>query len=616
MLKNNLKIAIRHLKRSKTASLINIFGLALALAAAFFIWEYIRLEKSYDRFHAKAERIYRLPIKSYRQGVLETNDAMNAAPAGPAIKSEYPEVEAFVRFTPVYQRTVFKSGEKQFEEDKIFYADSTLFDVFDFPVLEGDAQSCLDRPYTIIITRSVAERYFGPKAFWSESPIGQTIRINNEQDYEITAILEDVPENSHFKFNALISFGTFLAVNGDPSKLWRWNDFYTYILLREGTDVQKFASKIDEFNKRHYQWDVDGFYGETELQPLTDIHLHSKLGYEAEANGDANTIYFLSLIGLAIVIIAWVNYINLTTSGAEQRAGEVGVRKIIGASRKFLMGQFLTEALLVNSLAIALGVVLVRLGHPIMSALVDKQLPGFFTNPGNLLFLPLLLICGTLLAGLYPAWMLSSFSPAKTLKGEKQGSGKGLLRRGLVVFQYAVSVMLIIGTFVIYRQLEFMKGQDLGFAMDQQLIINTPTSVGRNDLFAERYQSFKKQLLDIPEIEYVGGSSAIPGKNYLDLDQHDDIRMQGAAEEKNASFSGLYMDDGFLEVFGLRLLAGRNFSEVPKVDYHSVIINESALALLELKDPEDAIGKMVNYQGDLRKIVGVVSDYHHKSLQH
>ncbi|WP_170110667.1 ABC transporter permease [Flavilitoribacter nigricans] len=616
MLKNNLKLAIRHLQNSKTSTLINVFGLALGLAAAFFIWQYIRMENSYDQFHDKADRIYRMTLKFYGQGRLEGHDAMNVAPLGPALAEDFPEVESYVRFTPEYGRTVFKYGDQQYEEEKMYYADSTLFEVFDFPLIEGDRKTCLTRPFTTLLTESVAERYFGPRASWTESPVGKVIRVNNRGDLEVTGILEDVPENSHLKFNMLVSFNTFLVTNGDPTQQWGWNDFFTFVLLRENVDPAAFAAKLPDFNKKRFVEKTEGFYSEAVMQPLLDIHLNSKLGYEAEPNGDGNTVYFLFLIGIVVVIVAWVNYINLATARAEERAREVGVRKVIGANQGTLVAQFLTEAFLVNLVAILLAVCLVQLGQPAMDTLVGKTMPSIFAGPTVWWLLPTLLLAGTVLSGLYPAFFLATFSPAKTLKGEKQRRGKGVLRKGLVTFQYAVSVALIIGTVVIFLQLRYMKNQDLGFALDQQLIINAPTSLDSDSVYRAHYQSFKMALNNIPEIEQIGASSAIPGKKYLDIDAHGGIRMMSADKEKNVTFKGFVMDEGFLEVFGMELLAGRNFSDEMSTDKDAIILTESALPMLELEDPESAIGKTVNYQGSPRSIVGVVADYHHRSLQH
>lgn len=616
MLRNNLKIALRHLRHSRTATLINVFGLALGLAAAFFIWQYIRMENSYDAFHDKADRIYRVTLEFYEQGQPVGHDAMNVAPAGPALKQEFPEVEEFVRFSPEYGRIVFKYGDNQFEEEKVYYADSTLFEVFDFPLIEGDPQTCLTRPFSIVLTESVAERYFGPRNAWSESPIGKTIRVNNQANLEVTGIMEDVPDNSHLKFSVLTSFTTFPVVNGDPGEQWGWNDFFTFILLRENADPVAVAAKLPDFNDRHLQGKQEGFYDKVHLQPLLDIHLGSDLDYEAEPNGDAKTVYFLLLIGIAVVIVAWVNYINLATARAEERAREVGVRKVIGASRINLIQQFLTESFLVNLVAILLAVLLVQFGNPLMNAIVGKELPSILNEGVIWWVLPTLLLAGTLLAGLYPAFFLAAFSPDKSLRGEKQGQGKSLLRKGLVTFQYGVSVVLIIGTGVIFLQLKYMKDQDLGFALDQQLIINAPAGLLNDSIANVRYSSFSRQLLNLPEVENIGGSTAIPGKKYLDLDQHGGIRLMSADRSKNKNFKGFGIDAGFIDVFGLEVLAGRNFSKDSQADNEAIMINESALRQFELEKPEDAVGKMVHYQGDPRQIIGVVSDYHHRSLRH
>lgn len=616
MLRNNLKIAFRHLRHSKTATLINVLGLALGLMAAFFIWQYIRMEKSYDTFHEKADRIYRMTIEFYEQGKPVGHDAMAVAPAGPALKEEYPEVEEFVRLSPEYGRIVFKYGDQQFEEEKMYYADSTLFEVFDFPLIEGDPQTCLTRPFTIVLTESVAERYFGPRDSRTESPIGKVIRVNDQADLEVTGIMADVPGNSHVKFEVLASFTTFQIVNGDPNDQWGWNDFFTFILLDKNADPATLAAKLPDFNDRHLQGRQEGFYDKLHLQPLPDIHLHSDLSYEAEPNGDAKTVYFLFLIGIAVVVIAWVNYINLATARAEERAREVGVRKVIGASRGNLILQFLTEAFLVNLVAILLAVLLVQLGEPIMNAIVGKELPAIADGGIIWLVLPALLVVGTLLTGLYPAVFLAAFSPGKTLKGEKQGARKSVLRKGLVTFQYAVSAVLIISTAVIFLQLKYMKDQDLGFAMDQQLIINAPAGMLDDSVAHIRFSSFSQELLNLPEVDNIGGSTAIPGKKYLDLDQHGGIRLMSADQSKNKNYKGFGVDAGFIDVFGLDMLAGRNFSENPKADKDAIIINETALADFELETPEDAVGEMVNYQGNPRQIIGVVSDYHHRSLRY
>jgi len=614
MLKNNLKIAFRNLWKNKFQSFILVFGLALGLAVAFFIGKYIQSERSYDQFHSKVDRIYRVPLTFYKDGVMLVKDAMNTAPSGPTLKAEFPEVEQFVRFSPEYSKVIFKYEEKQFQQEKVYYTDSTLFEVFDFALIQGDPNTCLNRPFTTLLTKSTAEQYFGKVENWTESPIGKSLKMNNQLEFEITGILEDVPENSHIQFNALLSFVTFPILSDDPANEWQWNDFWTYILLKEGTEIEQFATKIPDFNERHEPNKDSNRSQASDLQALADIHLHSNISYEWGINGDSKTIKFLFLIGIAILMIAWANYINLATARAEDRAMEIGVRKVVGATKKSLVFQFLSEALLVNALAISFAAILVKIGQGGMNWVVGKSLPSFLSPLQLLYILPIILLIGTFLSGLYPAFFLSTFSPKRALRKESRKKGKEFLRKGLVVFQYGISVILLIGTMMIYLQLDFMRNQDLGFSLDQKLILKAPSKVDHATDF-EKYQSFKNEMLSFSEVQQVAGSSAIPGKNYLDLDSHGGIRLLSAGEEKNSSLTAFYADEGFVEAYDVDVIAGRNFSAEMKTDNNAVLITESALKLLELEKPEDAIGKMLRYQGE-KQIVGVIADYHQKSLRH
>ena len=618
MFKNNLKLAWRNLLKHKSYSFINIFGLTLGVAAALFILQFVKHEQSYDLFHEKAGRIYRLPISFYHQGELDYVDAMNYAPTGPALKNEMPEVADYVRFSPEYDRVVMRRGNQYFEEEKIYYADSTLFNVFDYTLLEGDEKTCLTKPFSIVLTQSVAERYFGPRDSWRESPIGQTIKLNNGQDWNISGIAADVPENSHLKFNALFSFSTFPIRRGDPSQSWGWNDFYTYVLLKEGTDVQAFADKLPAFLKTHSPDEDAGSYDQFLVQPLTDIHLKSNYSYEAEANGDYKTVYFLSLIALAILSIAWVNYINLATARAEERAKEVGVRKVIGAGKKSLVFQFLTEAFIINSFAVLLAIGVVQICQPIIPALVGKALPSLFSEINWLAWLlPALLIAGTILSGLYPSFFLSAFSPATILKGGTQRQKRGVwLRKGLVTFQYVVSILLIAGTFIVFKQLEHLQQVDLGFNLDQQLVLNAPSTIRNDSIFHERFKSFKNELLQFPEIKRVAGSSAIPGNNTLDLHTHGGLYLVGKDEKDAADYWVLEIDEDFVPSYQIKVIAGRNFAEAMGTDKDAILINQTAMRLLGINSPDEAIGKKVQYWDEQKNIVGVIKDYHHRSLRH
>lgn len=615
MLRNNLKLAFRNLWKNKFQSFILVFGLALGLMVVFFIGQYIHSERSYDAFHSKADRIYRLPLHFYKNGELESAEAMNVAPTAPALKEEFPEVEQYVRFSPEYSRVVFKHQETQLETETVYYADSTLFEVFDFALLEGDPNTCLKRPFTAVLPQSTAERYFGAKETWKESPVGRTLQMNGEHDFEITGVLDDLPENSHMQFGALLSFSSFPETNADPSAEWGWADFWTYILLKEGTDVEQFAAKLEGFNERKNPYDRENYSHASSLQPLTSIHLNSKLDFEMGANGDEKTVSFLLLIAIAILVIALANYVNLATARAEERATEVGVRKVVGADKKSLISQFLSEAFIVNSLAIGVAAVLIVLGQSTMNALVGKSLSLPISVGQLFLLIPIILVIGTLFSGLYPAFFLSNFSPSRVFQKENQRRGKELIRKSLVVFQYSISVILIIGTLIVYFQLEYMRDKDLGFSLDQKMILKGISSIQDQETYASKYQSFRNQLLAIPEIQAVGGSGAIPGKNYLDLDSHGGIRLSSENEEASSTFSSTWVDEGFLEVYDLELLAGRKFNNKMSTDKDAIILTESALPLLGLNSPEEAIGKEVSY-GRNRRIVGVVKDYHHKSLQY
>ncbi|MEN0051942.1 MAG: FtsX-like permease family protein, partial [Bacteroidota bacterium] len=313
--------------------------------------------------------------------------------------------------------------------------------------------------------------------------------------------------------------------------------------------------------------------------------------------------------------IALANYINLATARAEERATEVGVRKVVGADKKSLITQFLSEAFIINTLAIGLAIVLILIGQNSMNVLVGQRLPLPLSLGELFLLIPIILFAGTLLSGLYPAFFLSNFSPSRVFQKENHRRGKELIRKSLVVFQYGISVALIIGTLVVYFQLEYMRDQDLGFSLDQKLILKGMPSVQDREAYITKYQSFKDQLLALPEVEAIGGSGAIPGKNYLDLDSHSGIHLSSESEKSAATFSSTWVDDGFLKVYDLELLAGRKFDAAIATDKDAVILTESAVPLLGLNSPEEAIGKEVNYFRD-RRIIGVVKDYHHKSLQY
>lgn len=622
MIVNYFKIIYRNLIRSKTYSLINILGLSVGLSVCLIILEYVNFEKSYDRFHPNSNNIYRV-ILGYESAGQVQWDAANFAPTAPALKSDFPEVVEYVRITPEYFGVVLNHDEKVFEEKKVYYADSTFFNFFGYKLLAGDSKRALREPRSIVLSASVAERYFGPKSSWKESPVGQLILVNNKESYTITGIMEDTPANSHLKFDALISFTTFIQKN-DPSKEWGWNDFYTYIKLNPNVDYASFESKLGSFILKYKGKDSKD---RMVLQPIEGIHLHSNVGYELEANGNSRSIYFLSVIALVILVIAWVNYINLSTAQSEKRAKEVSIRKVNGATRGEVMTQLILESFLMNFIAVLISLILVQAAIPLVGSLLGKPLAfSLFTDSSFLVSVGILYVFGSLISGIYPAFVLSTFKPIDVFKSGAHSiaRGKSMLRQSLVVFQFIVSIGLITGTIIIYNQLNFVKSKELGFSHEQTLVINSPRTINSEMEFLNLYRQFKQELAKYPEIENVTISSSLPGKLSNDMDINGPVKMVGQDDSFNKSFAVFRVDQDFLEVFQIKMVAGRFFSNdrvtsdtqlIGDASDDVVVINRKSSELLGYSDPGEIVGKKLSFSGQTKEVIGVVENYHHKSLK-
>ncbi len=622
MLFNYFKIIYRNLIRSKTYSLINILGLSVGLSVCLIILEYVNFEKSYDRFHPKSSDIHRVILGQESAGQVSW-DAANFAPTAPALKNDFPEVGEYVRITPEYFGLVLNHREKIFEEKKVYYVDSTFFNFFGYKLLAGDAKTALREPRSIVLSVSVAEKYFGPKSDWKENPVGQSILVNNKESYTITGIMEDTPANSHLKFNALISFTTFIQIN-DPSKEWGWNDFYTYIKLNSGVDYTLLESKLGSFILKYKGKDSKD---RMSLQPIEDIHLHSNVAYELEANGSSQSVYFLSIIAFIILIIAWVNYVNLSTARSENRAKEVGVRKVNGATRGEVMTQLLLEAFLMNFIAVFISLIFIQTTIPLVGSLLGKPLVfSLFTDSSFLFSVGVLYVFGSFISGIYPAFILSTFKPIDVFKSGTHSiaKGKSILRHSLVVFQFIVSIGLIMGTIIIYNQLSFLKSRELGFNHDQTLVVNSPRIINSEIEFFNRYRQFKNELGKYPEIENVTISSSLPGKLSNDLDMNGPVKMVGQDDSYNKSFAVFRVDQDFLDVFKIKLVAGTFFSKdrnmtdiqlIGDAPDDVIVINRKASELLGYSNPSEIIGKKISFQGNTKEVIGVVENYHHKSLK-
>jgi putative ABC transport system permease protein len=611
MFRNYLIIAWRNILKNKLFSLINILGLALGMAACLLILQYVVLETSYDTFHTEGDHIYRVVVQSPED---ETYVATAGAPLGLVLKGQFPEIAKVARF--LYTGGVVRVSQAQatYNEEKFAYVDADFLQVFSYPLLTPLSPSLLSEPNSIVISQSYAKKYFG-----SEKAVGKTLTFYDqfgEHTCTVSGVLQDVPTNSHLQFHALLSISTLNTTSQFWAKLsnWGWTSFYTYVLLNKEASPQQLADKFPGLIKKIGADEKN----KLALQRMTGIHLHSNLPAEAGTNGNSKLVYFLTTIAFFILLIAWVNYINLSTTRALDRAKEVGIRKVSGSNRQQLIGQFLLEALLLNLLAIILAVTLVQLCQPLFNTLTDKPLSIMLLNTHKLwLVLLLLFIAGAFLAGAYPAFILSSFKPVQVLKGSYSKNLRGAtLRKALVVLQFAASVTILIGTFTIYSQLLYMRNKDLGIDISQLLIVKAPSVQGDDKEFVKNVSVYKNEMRRYPAVSHVTASQSIPGRGYNWYSTG--FRQQNRKIDPTQKFNVFYVHTDFFETYQVQLLAGRAFSSVSPTDGDNkeVIVNEIALKQLGFSTPGEAINQPI-YNGDNKegRIIGVIKAYHHESLK-
>lgn len=610
MVKNYLKVALRSLFKNKVFSFINVTGLALGIAASLLILQYVNYELSYDDFNPNADRIYRLKTNRYEKGVLSTEWAAGVVSIGHLLKENLADVEAYARLTQT--SGVFSRKDIEFKENRVFFANPEVFKVFDTKVLYGDQETALVEPLSVALSKTTAKKYFG-----KEDVVGETMYFNKTRPIKITAVFEDVPQNSHFKYDILASWSTIAQGQRgeDMNRVWYWDGYFNYVMLKEGVDGEAFAKKVDDFVES--QWGDEMRESETwmdfDLQPLRDIHLYSNYMGEAEVNGDGDAVYALLGISFFIIIIAWVNYINLATAKSMERAREVGLRKVLGSQRGQLIRQFLTESFLINLLAVILAFIIVILALPSFSQLTDQPMSlGLFTQQGFWVGLIILFLAGTFLSGLYPAMVLSSFKPINTLKGGAlSNSGGAWLRKGLVVFQFMASVGLIIGTYAVYEQISFMRNQDLGVNIDRTMVIQGPSVL--DSTYQEKLTAFGDVMESNANIQKVVVSTAVPGRP-IDWNAGG-IKKQGEPDTEGKQYRVLGIGYDFVEAYDLHLIAGRSFDESYGDEGSKILFSRSAVKQLGFNNVEDALNVKVDFWGDVYTIVGVLEDYHHTSLK-
>ncbi|MEO6902704.1 MAG: ABC transporter permease [Bacteroidia bacterium] len=612
MFKNYFKIAFRSILRQKVYAGINVLGLAIGTAACLLILQYVTFELSYENFHTKKDRIYRIEQDEYENGKLVTKGVVGAFAVGNSFKDALPEIEDYVKLVP-FSSVVVERNNQPLKINKIFFAGSSFFNVFSYPLLSGDSKTALSEPFTAVISETTALRLFG-----NENAIGKTINLNKEKNYKITGVFKDLPVNTQLKANILLSYASFLKIdnNSESEKAWLWNGCFTYLLLRKDVNPKSVTSKFPAIVNKLTGADFKKYNMSNTylLQPIEDIHLYSNFLGEPEPNGDYKTVYILLGIAIFIVVIAWVNYINLATARAINRAKEVGIRKAVGSQRSQLVVQFILESALLNAFALVLALLIVIVTIPLFNQLAGQQLS--FSLLGTLNFwlaFSALFIIGTLSSGIYPAFVLSSFKPVEVLKGKMVSTKQGaLLRKSLVIFQFSASLFLLIATLIIYRQTQFMRQQSLGINIDQTLII--PRSlVGNDSVFTLQMNAFKEELLRNASIQNITVSSSIPGEEVKWV--AGGVKLHGADESTGRQYRVIAVDDDYIKTYGLKLIAGRTFSKDLGIHPHALIFNRKAIEQLGFNKPEEAIGKQIDFWEEEYTIVGVTENYHQQSLQ-
>jgi putative ABC transport system permease protein len=610
MLRNYLHIALRNLLKSKVFSFVNIFGLAIGMAAFLFIVQYVRFERSYEDFHTKSDNIFRITYDIYRGTEYVVTDCETHAPMGPLLKSKMPEVVDFVRLFGTDNYQYIRIGDQRFLEPEAYFADQSIFNIFSLHVVHGKSTNALSSPFQVVLTSSVAEKYFNGR-----NPVGESIQIANHM-YQVTAVIADSPSNTHLKFNLLLSHPTLGRVKSwYKEDNYNGNNEYTYLLMAPGTDCNAFNEKLAKLSTEMKEQLSDGRYN---AEPMKDIHLHSNKTYEPEANGSAKVVNVLLIIAGFIIVIAWVNYINLSTARAVERAREVGIRKVMGSQRGQLIVQFLCESLMVNALGAIIAIGLFQVGSPLFRELSGQAFtPQVGNDPVFWYLFGGLYLAGVLFSGFYPAIVLSSFRPVAVLKGKFKSSSHGqFLRKALVVVQFSATVILMVGMTTVYLQIRYLRSYDIGMNIDQIVVVRAPQKIGSDSAFSHAFQNFKTALLDCPSIQSVTRSESLPGANIVEMSTTSFSRVGKQQQEKGYEYYFYSVDADFIPTMGMKLVAGRNF-ENGVSNESKVVINETALQRLGFASPEEAIGAHVTFRNsdksDFSTVIGVLQNFHHRS---
>lgn len=602
MIKNYLKVALRNLFKHKGYAFINILGLAVGIAASILIFLYITNEMSYDKFHEKADRTYRITADWSNKGDSRIHQLGTPFILAQTIREKYPQVEAITQISGPVGDVIIKYRDIAFKEAEAFCAEPSFFDVFSFPLLKGNHETSLRDPNMLVMTHSLAKKYFG-----DEDPLGKTVEIQAYGEkifFQVTGVMEDISQNYHFWFDMLISMKT---VYPEPNMGWTWNNYTTYVTLQEGVTQGLMEEKLVEIDKVYFEAGREHIPWIWTLEPITRIHLHSDLVTGNQPNGSMAYIRLFTVVAVLILLIAGINFVNLATARSARRAKEVGLRKVVGSLRRQLIQQFLGESVLMGLIALAFAVILIQAALPFYQNLTGKILAlSYFGNPFVIPGLLGLALGVGILAGLYPAFFLSSFKLTDVLKGSplaSRGRGALFLRNGLVVFQFAMSVLLIIGALVIFRQLKFIKNQRLGFDKEHVVVIhNADTLGGQLEAYTERL----KQHSDVLGVTSV---RSVPGRGTPNWG----IGVEGIERQRPLNMNFMTCDQDFADVLNIKMLEGRFMSRDFPSDVDAVVINKKAAEYFGIENP---VGKKLRIwwtQKDLT-IIGIIDNFHFESL--
>ncbi len=624
MLVNYLKIALRTLRKNRVFSLVNIAGLALGITAFVLILEYVAYERSYNQFHTNLPTLYRL-LNQNKAGDVWSD---LSPPIGPLVKAKCPEVRAFCRIAEHSANGIVSFPDaptnQSFRESKLAYADASFFTLFSFPLVKGVASTALTQPNTVALSQSRARTYFGTR-----NPVGQTLTLNNQfgkTPYTVTAVYADMPQHSDLSFDAVFSLQTLASSANLNNNDWaRLDSFYgtyltTFLQLTDATQSgetandKALAAKINALAKQAAFNSDNQFI----VQPATTLHLAASLSDVYTTSGSLGFVYLLSGIAGLVLLIAWFNYVNLSTAGALKRAKEVGVRKVIGAGPGQLIGQFLGESLLLNGLGFALALLLVALLQPAFNDFIQKDLSLSDLSSGTFWLAGAgLLVAGAMASGGYVAFTMTSFQPIQTLKGTYQGGRSGLLRKALVVAQFSASIALVIATLVLYQQLQYMQTKDLGVSLTQRVVIRGP-QVAQTGSFKPATTALEDQLSQLPYVKSFCQTSVVPG-NFYNFTANGITRQNPRPGDDRKTYSMGIIDDRFLPTYEIKLVAGRNFTmQEAELGYEKsgrVMINETGARQLGFASPAQAVGQRINW-GQPFEVVGVVADYHHQGVKY